>query len=98
MRPPKRPKWFAFLLAMAGLLLVYGAVDLFVQTAEASALLGWWVYLSLQCCGVRNGSEASERNRTLRRPPELREYKCVYVLNDEEIGLFSDEVVVNCAP
>ena len=28
----------------------------------------------------------------------LREYKCVYVLNDEEIGLFSDEVVVNCAP
>src|SRR6266404_3598440 len=30
--------------------------------------------------------------------PELREYKCVYVLNDEEIGLFSDDVVVNCAP
>ena len=30
--------------------------------------------------------------------PELREYKCVYVLNDEKIGLFSDEVVVNCAP
>ena len=29
--------------------------------------------------------------------PELRKYKCVYVLNDEEIGLFSDEVVVNCA-
>ncbi len=28
----------------------------------------------------------------------LREYKCVYVLNDEEIGLFSDDVVVNCAP
>lgn len=30
--------------------------------------------------------------------PELREYKCVYVQNDEEIGLFSDEVIVNCAP
>lgn len=30
--------------------------------------------------------------------PELREYKCVYVQNDAEIGLFSDEVVVNCAP
>ena len=30
--------------------------------------------------------------------PELREYKCVYLLNDEEIRLFSDEVVVNCAP
>ena len=30
--------------------------------------------------------------------PELREYKAVYVSNDAEIGLFSDEVVVNCAP
>jgi len=30
--------------------------------------------------------------------PELREYKAVYVQSDKEIGLFSDEVVVNCAP
>jgi hypothetical protein len=30
--------------------------------------------------------------------PELREYKCAHVENDAEIGLFSDEVVVNCAP
>jgi hypothetical protein len=30
--------------------------------------------------------------------PELREYKTVYVVSDAEIGLFSDEVVVNCAP
>ncbi len=30
--------------------------------------------------------------------PELLEYKAVYVLSDAEIGLFSDEVVVNCAP
>lgn len=30
--------------------------------------------------------------------PELREYKAVYFQNDAEIGLFSDEVVVNCAP
>ncbi len=30
--------------------------------------------------------------------PELCEYKAVYVLSDAEIGLFSDEVVVNCAP
>ncbi len=29
--------------------------------------------------------------------PELREYKAVYVLSDAEIGLFSDEVAVNCA-
>ena len=28
----------------------------------------------------------------------LREYKAVYVQSDAEIGLFSDEVVVNCAP
>jgi len=27
-----------------------------------------------------------------------REYKAVYVLSDAEIGLFSDEVVVNYAP
>ena len=30
--------------------------------------------------------------------PELCEYKRVYVLNDEGIGLFNDEAVVNCAP
>ena len=30
--------------------------------------------------------------------PELREYKAVYVQSDAEIGLFSNEVVVNCAP
>ena len=30
--------------------------------------------------------------------PGLREYKAVYVQSDAEIGLFSDEVVVNCAP
>jgi hypothetical protein len=30
--------------------------------------------------------------------PELREYKWVYVQSDKEIDIFSDEVVVNCAP
>lgn len=30
--------------------------------------------------------------------PELREHKAVYFQSDAEIGLFSDEVVVNCAP
>jgi len=30
--------------------------------------------------------------------PELREYKAVYVQSDAEICLFSEEVVVNCAP
>jgi hypothetical protein len=30
--------------------------------------------------------------------PELRRYKCVYVSADAEIGQFSDEVPVTCAP
>ena len=30
--------------------------------------------------------------------PELREHKAVLVLNDEEIGIFNHELVVNCAP
>jgi hypothetical protein len=30
--------------------------------------------------------------------PEIREYKAMFVLNDEEIGIFSHELVVNCAP
>ena len=30
--------------------------------------------------------------------PELREYKAVYVQSAAEIGLFRNEVVVNCAP
>ena len=29
---------------------------------------------------------------------EIREYKAMFVLNDEEIGIFSHELVVNCAP
>jgi hypothetical protein len=30
--------------------------------------------------------------------PELRNYKCVYVTADAEIGSYSDEVAVTCAP
>ena len=30
--------------------------------------------------------------------PEIREYKAMFVLNDEEIGIFSHELVVNCSP
>jgi hypothetical protein len=39
-------------------------------------------------------------NRPLLDPtkPEIREYKAMFVLGDEEIGLFSHELVVNCAP
>jgi len=39
-------------------------------------------------------------NRPLLVPakPEIREYKAVFVVSDQEIGIFSHEVVVNCAP
>jgi len=30
--------------------------------------------------------------------PEPREYQAVYISNDAETGLFSNEVVVNCTP
>ena len=40
-------------------------------------------------------STISSQPSTIQR---LREYKAVYVQSDAEIGLFSDEVVVNCAP
>ena len=30
--------------------------------------------------------------------PEVRRYKCIYVTHDAEIGQFSDEVPVSCAP
>ena len=30
--------------------------------------------------------------------PELREYKAVFVVGDEEVSQFSDEITVNCAP
>jgi hypothetical protein len=29
--------------------------------------------------------------------PEIREYKAMFVLSDAEIGVFSHELVVNCA-
>jgi hypothetical protein len=53
-------------------------------------------YLFHNACALRGEKPGG----SLARPgkPQLREYECVYVLNDEEIGLFSDEVVVNCAP
>jgi hypothetical protein len=39
-------------------------------------------------------------NRPLRdsAKPELRRYTAVYVVGDEEVGQYSDELVVNCAP
>ncbi len=43
-------------------------------------------------------AEVRRRRMLVATKPELREYKAVYVQSDAEIGLFSDEVVVNCAP
>ena len=39
-------------------------------------------------------------NRPLKVPgkPEIREYKAMFVVGDQEIGIFSHELVVNCAP
>jgi hypothetical protein len=30
--------------------------------------------------------------------PELREYKAVFVIGDQEVSQVSDEITVNCAP
>ena len=30
--------------------------------------------------------------------PELREYKAVFVVTDQEVSQFSGEITVNCAP
>jgi hypothetical protein len=45
----------------------------------------------------RRGAKSNLLGQDVGSEP-VREYKCVYVLNDEEICLFSDEAVVNCAP
>jgi hypothetical protein len=39
-------------------------------------------------------------NRPLKVPGklEIREYKAMFVVDDQEIGIFSHELVVNCAP
>lgn len=35
---------------------------------------------------------------SFRDKPELREYKAVFVIGDQEVSQFSDEITVNCAP
>ncbi|MCL5746393.1 MAG: hypothetical protein M1541_21090 [Acidobacteria bacterium] len=49
---------------------------------------------------ARDTSSPYLDNRPLLAPgrPEVRRYKAVYVLNDQEIGQFSDEVTVTCRP
>ena len=48
--------------------------------------------MTARCSGL---STINSQPSTIQK---LREYKAVYVLNDAEIGLFSDEIVVDCAP
>jgi hypothetical protein len=45
-----------------------------------------------------NCDHKSQRPLLVPGKPEIREYKAMFVLNDEEIGIFSHELVVNCAP
>jgi hypothetical protein len=49
---------------------------------------------------ARDTSSPYVDNRPLLAPgkPEVRRYKAVYVLNDQETGQFSDEVTVTCQP
>ncbi|NJA04930.1 hypothetical protein HC024_04110 [Methylococcaceae bacterium WWC4] len=49
---------------------------------------------------ARNNGPAFTDDRPLLVPgkPELRRYTAVYVVNDEEVGLFSDEFVISCSP
>lgn len=49
---------------------------------------------------TRNNSPSYTDNRPLlvQGKPELRRYTAVYVVNDAEVGLFSDELVISCAP
>jgi hypothetical protein len=30
--------------------------------------------------------------------PELRQYRAIYVVGDEEVSQFSDDLTVNCSP
>ena len=30
--------------------------------------------------------------------PELREYKAVFVVGDQDVSQFSDDIIVNCTP
>lgn len=49
---------------------------------------------------ARDASSPYVDNRPLLVPgkPEVRRYKAVYVLNDQETGQFSDEVTVTSRP
>jgi len=40
----------------------------------------------------------TRRRVLVARRPELREYKAVFVIGDDEVSQFSDEITVNCAP
>ena len=49
---------------------------------------------------ARNSTPPFTDNRPLLAvgKPELRRYTAVYVLNDQEVGHYSDELVLTCAP
>ena len=49
---------------------------------------------------MSHGSHATTCTQPLLVPgkPELRQYKAVFVVADQEVSQFSDEITVNCAP
>ena len=54
--------------------------------------------IALTAEGLPSIGSAKEGPLKVAGKPEIREYKAMFVLNDEEIGIFSHELVVNCAP
>jgi hypothetical protein len=43
-------------------------------------------------------SQPSTKHLLVPGKPELREHKAVFVIGDQEVSQFSDEITVNCAP
>ena len=56
--------------------------------------------VNYQPAAARDTAPPCVNNRPLEVPgkAEIREYKAMFMSNDEEIGIFSHELVVNCAP
>jgi hypothetical protein len=65
-------------------------VNIYCQRGEETA----WKLLMFD----GNPPAFDERKLLVEGQPEMRRYRCRYVLHDEEIGELSDVVVVSCAP
>ncbi len=98
----------AYTAALGNLLGIVGPEDTTDRTVLAPAIsgadrTGGEVQVNcgkLTSGGVRDTATPYIDNRPLLTAgkPEIREYKAMFVLSDEELGIFSHELVVNCAP